>query len=74
MFQLQSSCHRLFAKVDEKEKLADEKQREAKKHNAKIKDIRPVNKKKDFEPQIGSIVYPFLIGNTVSLPFIKFSP
>ena len=47
LYQLQSSCHRLFAKVDEKEKLADEKQHEAKKQNARIKDIRPVNKKDD---------------------------
>ena len=55
--------------MDEKEKLADEKQREAKKQNARIKDIRPVNKKEEAEPQTGSIAYPFLIGNTVSRTF-----
>ena len=66
LFQLQSSCHRLFNKVDEKEKLADEKHREIKKQNSRIKDIRPVNKKDDYAglQQFGSIVYPFLTGDS----------
>ena len=59
LFQLQSSCHRLFNKVDEKEKLADDKQREFKKVNARIKGIRPVNRKNE-NKQISQIVYPFL--------------